>query len=38
VIKRFQNGPEDGIVSYAVGLGLHLPAHIPASPARRRST
>ncbi|MFJ9033221.1 hypothetical protein ACIRQP_32845 [Streptomyces sp. NPDC102274] len=37
VIKRFQNGLEDCIVSYAIGLGLHLPAHIPAAPARRRS-
>ena len=36
VIKRFRNGPEDSIVGYAIGLGLHLPAHAPASPTRRR--
>ncbi|MBB4792510.1 hypothetical protein [Streptomyces nodosus] len=37
VIKRFQNGPEDSLVGYAIGLGLRLSAQSPARPHRRRS-
>ncbi|MFD7282321.1 hypothetical protein ACFV80_36185 [Streptomyces sp. NPDC059862] len=37
VIKRFQNGPEDSIVGYAIGLGLRLSAQSPAPPNHRRS-
>lgn len=37
VIKRFQNGPEDSLVVYAISLGLDLPPHAqPPARAKRR--
>jgi hypothetical protein len=37
VIKRFQNGPEDSLVVYAVSLGLDVQPHSqPPGDAKRR--